>query len=99
MPKRQPLCVRLYFEPHLTELVRRIGYQSLPVPEAKARLAPLVEQYGKDRVNAAIKELLEIDRSQDPPRARLNDAARKAAWQLLGPEGATSSAAPAQQPG
>jgi hypothetical protein len=99
MPKRQPLCVRLYFEAHLTELVRSIGYQSFPVPEAKARLAPLVERYGKDKVNAAIQEVLEIDRSQEPPRARLNDSARKAAWQLLGPEGASPAAAPAQQPG
>jgi hypothetical protein len=90
MPKRQLLCVRLYFEPHLTELVRLIGYRSLPVPEAKARMTPMVEKYGKEKINAAIKELFEIDSSQQPPRARLNAAARKAAWQLLGPEEASA---------
>ncbi len=87
MPKRQPLCVRLYFEPHLTELVRLIGYEELPVPVAKERMAPLVEKYGKERINAAIKEVFEIDGAHQPPRARLNSAVRKAAWQLLGPEG------------
>jgi hypothetical protein len=86
MPKRQPLCVRLYFEPHLTEMVRLIGYHSLPVAEARQRLAPLVERYGKERVNAAIKEILEIDPSGQPPLARLTAPARKAAWQLLGSE-------------
>jgi hypothetical protein len=91
MPKRQPLCVRLYFEPHLTELVRLIGYQALPVPEAKERMTPLVEKYGKEKINAAIKVLFEIDGSHQPPRARLNAAARKAAWQMLGPEGAQAS--------
>jgi hypothetical protein len=88
MPKRHPLTVRLYFEPHLTELVRLIGYQSLPVAAAKERMRPLVAKYGKDRINAAIKELFEIDGAQEPPLARLNAAARKAAWQLLGPEAA-----------
>src|SRR3954454_21308060 len=86
MPKRQPLCVRLYFEPHLVELVRLLGYRSLPVAEAKSELAPLVEKYGKERINAAIKEVLEIDNTRQPPTARLNAAARKAAWQMLGPE-------------
>jgi hypothetical protein len=89
MSKRQPLCVRLYFKPHLTELVRLIGYQSLPVPEAKERMTPLVAKYGKEKINAAIKELFEIDGSRQPPLARLNAAVRKAAWQLLGPEEAS----------
>ncbi len=92
MPKRQPLCVRLYFEPHLTELVRLIGYDSLPVPEAKERMGPLVEKYGKEKINAAIKELLETDGSQEPPLARLKPTVRKAAWQLLGPEAEVQTA-------
>ena len=91
MPKRQPLCVRLYFEPHLTELVRLIGYNSLPVAEAKERMGPLVTQYGKEKINAAIKELFEIDSAQEPPLARLRAAVRKAAWQLLGPEEAAQT--------
>src|SRR3954465_8251855 len=85
MPKRQPLCVRLYFEPHLVELVRLLGYRSLPVAAAKSEIGPLVEKYGKARINAANKELVEIDSVHQPPLARLGAAARKAAWQMLGP--------------
>jgi hypothetical protein len=85
MAKRQPLCVRLYFEPHLVELVRLIGYQALPLEEARARMAPLVAKYGKDKLNAAIMELFKIDTSQEPHRAYLKPEARRSAWQLLGP--------------
>ncbi len=85
MAKRPPLCVRLYFEAHLIELVRLFGYDELPVAVARERMAPLVEKYGKDRINSAIKELCEVDQSQDPPRARLAPPVREAAWQMLGP--------------
>ena len=99
MAKRHPLCVRLYFEPHLGEVVRAIGYQALPVPEARQRLAPLVAKYGKDKVNAAIKEVLEIDGTRQPPLARLAPAVRRGAWQLLGPPPeADGSAGPAAAP-
>jgi hypothetical protein len=85
MAKHPPLCVRLYFEAHLVELVRLIGYDELSVPAARERMAPLVEKYGKERINAAIQELFEVDQSQDPPRARLRQVVREAAWQMLGP--------------
>jgi hypothetical protein len=93
MAKRQPLCVRLYFEAHLVDLVRLIGYRSLPVAEAKERFAPLVERYGKETINAAIRELMEVDSTREPPVARLNRAAREAAWQLLGPPQAATEGA------
>jgi hypothetical protein len=85
MTRHQPLYIRLYFEAHLLELVRLIAYRALPVAEAKEQLTPLVQRYGKEKINAAIKELLEVDRTCDPPLARLNRTAREAAWQLLGP--------------
>jgi hypothetical protein len=85
MAKRSPLCIRIYFEPHLTDLIRLIGYGSLPWDEARQRLAPLAAKYGKDRMEAAAQELLEVDRAGQPPMVRLCGAARKAAWQLLGP--------------
>jgi hypothetical protein len=85
MAKRPPLCVRIYFEPHLTDLVRLIGYGTLPVEEARRLLAPLAEKYGKERMSAAANEALEMDCSRQPPVLRLNAAARKEAWQMLGP--------------
>ena|SRR5690349_9259678 len=83
--KVQPLYIRLYTEPHLIALVRLIGYQGLPVSEAKERLRPFNEQYGRERMKAAAGEVLHVDTSQDPPLARLAEPVRKLAWQLLGP--------------
>ena len=85
MKKAQPLYLRLYREPHLIALVRLLGYEGLPAPEAKERLRPLNEQYGEARMREAVQELVQIDTSRDPPQARLAEPVRKLAWQLLGP--------------
>jgi hypothetical protein len=85
MAREQPLSVRLYFQPHLYELVRAIGYQGLPVPAAKEKVRALAEKYGKDKMRAGSRELVRIDPSTDPPTARLKDDVRKLCWQLLGP--------------
>ena len=85
MAREQPLSVRLYFQPHLYELARTIGYQGLPVPVAKEKVRALAERFGKEQMLAASKELIRIDPSTDPPTARLKDDVRKVCWQLLGP--------------
>jgi hypothetical protein len=85
MRKPRPLSLRLYQEPHLTAIVRLLGYDGLPAPEAKERLKPLCEQFSQERMQAAVKELVEIDSSADPPVARLSATVRRLAWQLLGP--------------
>ncbi len=81
----RPLYIRMYTQPHLVALVRLLGYRGLPVPEAKERLRALSAEYGKERMQAAARELVEIDRAQDPPVARLTEEVRRLAWQLLGP--------------
>lgn len=85
MGREQPLSLRLYFQPHLYELARALGYQGLPVPAARERVRALAEKHGKERIQAASKELVRIDPSTDPPTARLRDEVRKLCWQLLGP--------------
>jgi hypothetical protein len=95
--KRQPLVVRLYFQPPLYELARLIGYNGLPAPVAKEKLRALSERYGRAVMEAAVGELVEIDHGTEPPTARLTEAARKACWQLLGPPPATDL--PARQTG
>lgn len=89
MAKRLSLSVRIYFEPHLTELVRLVGYDAFPLDEGRSRLRPLVEKYGKDRVNAAADDILDMRNGV----LRLSTKARRAAWQLLGPPPAPVSAA------
>jgi hypothetical protein len=85
MVREQPLSLRLYFQPHLYELAQALGYRGLPVPAAKEKVRALAEKYGKQKMQAASKELVRIDPSTDPPKARLKDEVRKLCWQLLGP--------------
>jgi hypothetical protein len=85
MRKEEPLAIRLYFQEPLYELARIVGYATLPVPEVQEKARPLLEKYGKDRMAGAAAELVDIDRSTDPPTARLKDSVRKLCRQLLGP--------------
>jgi len=84
MSKKLPLAVRLYFHPPLAELARLIGYDELPLPEAKEKLKPLAEKYGKQTMEQAAREIVSIDVTTDPPLVRLTEEVRKACWQLLG---------------
>jgi hypothetical protein len=83
--KDQPLCIRLYFHEPLYALARLIGYEGLPLPQLKERARPLLEKHGKEKMDRAAAELVRIDRTTDPPTARLKDEVRKLCWQLLGP--------------
>src|SRR5438445_1965577 len=81
---KRPLCQRLYFEAHLTDLVRLLGHQGLPLPDAQAQFALLLLKYGDGKMRAAAEEITAIDHTQQPPVARLTDQARKLAFQILG---------------
>lgn len=85
MPKDTPLWYKLYFHPPYYELARLIGYEGLPAPEVLRQARPLVERYGKDRMNEASRDLVRIDSRTDPPTARLTEEARRLCRQLLGP--------------
>lgn len=81
---KQPLWQRMYFQPHMTEIVRRMGYAELPVDEAANRLRPLFETFGRPSIEEGAAELITIDDTQSPAIARLSDEARKLAVQILG---------------
>src|SRR5579872_4990284 len=72
--KPQPLYIRLYFEPHLTEVVLLLGYQGLPEPDFAKAVSALVEKYGRDKVMDATSEITEADRSTKCPVIRLTQA-------------------------
>lgn len=76
--------MRIYFQRHYTDLVRMVGH-GLPEAEGREKIQPLIAQYGDAKMRAAIAELVEIDRSQKPPIARLTERARMLAKALLSP--------------
>ncbi|MCI0740057.1 MAG: hypothetical protein L0Y72_13510 [Gemmataceae bacterium] len=79
------MYLRLYFQAHLTEIVRLIGYADVPVDEARRRLEPLVARFGKEKMVAAFQEIVEVDTDRQPNVARLNAEARRLSFQILGP--------------
>jgi hypothetical protein len=107
MTKEQPLYMRLYFEPQLTELARIVGYDGV-TEEERAKVLPLFEKYGGLKMTDAQRLLLDYD--EDAKRYRLKSDVRKLCWQLLGPPpemaeellrppaGALPLTAPAQAP-
>jgi hypothetical protein len=96
----QPLYRRI-MQKHMTDIVRAIRYDELSLDEAHARLAPLIETYGKEKIEEAAKELTE----PIPGREgfyQLSAAARPFALQLVGRPPETSprdAALPADQGG
>lgn len=83
MTKRAPLAVRLYFEPHLSELARLIGYAGVHKDEAREPAKLLLERFGREKMEAAQRELLDFNQTTN--RFTLKPAVRAACWQLLGP--------------
>lgn len=85
MSRVQPLWYKLYYLPQYFELVRILGYDGLPAPEAVERAKPLLEKYGKATMDQVSRDIVRLDDRTDPPTARLSAEARKLCRQLLGP--------------
>ena len=81
---REPLYIRMYFQNHLTDLVRLFGYDEIPLERAREELKPLIDKYGQKILEEAVEEIIFIDGTKTPPVARLTDHARTLARQLLG---------------
>ncbi len=95
---KQPLVIRLYFDRCLTEVAQLIGYNDVPVDQARERLKPLIERFDKQRLQSAAEELLDVDSSKQPPVARLKADVAKMAFQLLGPRPVIAPDAPHSAP-
>jgi len=83
--KAQPLYLRLYWQSHLTDLVRLLGYGGSAHLENRAEFHELVEKHGEDKMRAAVEEITVLDETACPPVTKLTAQARKLAVQLLGP--------------
>ena len=81
---KQPLYLRLYFHPHMTELVQLLGYRDVPLDEIKPQLASLDDTYGHETMAAATEELMETV-VVTQTFARLKEGVRRVARQILGP--------------
>jgi hypothetical protein len=81
--RRQTLLIRLHFQRHLTELVQLLGYRDVPLDEIAPRLAALDERYGRDIMDAAKEELMEIV-TVSQTAARLRSEVHQLARQILG---------------
>lgn len=81
---REPLYLRMFFQSHLTDLVRAFGYDEIPLEDAREKLKPLVAKFGREKMEAAAEEIIVIDESKSPAVVRLTDHARKLAVQILG---------------
>ena len=79
-----PLYLRMYFQKHLTALVRLIGYDIVPVTEFKQRIKPLSDRFGKQLIREAVDEILDVSYDSQPATVRLTPHARKIAIGLLG---------------
>jgi hypothetical protein len=82
---KDPLHLRLYFDPVYAEVARMIGYGGLPLPEAREKAEALAGRFPKTKIQAAAEAISRLDQTTNPPTMRLTDEARRLCWQLLGP--------------
>lgn len=83
--KRQPLYIRMYFDPVYVEFVRFIGYDGKPLPEAEHFLLELEKRYSREKVIDAGEAVSTSEGKAENMTVRLTAEARRLAWQLLGP--------------
>jgi hypothetical protein len=76
--------MRLYKETDLFETARVVGYAGVPRSCLEAAIAPLVERFGRPRVESALR-LLTTFRLRSAPVVQLRKRVRPMCWQLLGP--------------
>ena len=83
---KEELLRQMYSRAHWIELIRLIGYQSVPMEKAREAIKPLAEQYGKEPMASACEVMVEIFTQDKEAFARLKPHVRRMAFQILGPE-------------
>ena len=84
--EKEQLLQKMYTLPYWIELIRFFAYKTVPMDEARQKVKPLAEEYGKDRIAEAAEVLVEIFMDDKKPFARLKSHIRRMAFQILGPE-------------
>ncbi len=102
--KRPPLWWRITFEEHMVALVRLLGHEGLALKDLREKAKPLIEKFGRERLQEAADEITEYVGDGDDTVVRLTEQVRKLAVHLIGPPPlvavtqATRSAAPSSTP-
>ena len=91
---KEELLRQMYSRAHWIELIRLIGYQSVPMEKAREAIKPLAEQYGKEPVASACEVMVEIFTQDKEAFARLKPHVRRMAFQILGPEPSSGTVLP-----
>lgn len=76
----------MYSLPHWIAVVRLLGHKAMHMNEAREKIKPIAEEYGKEPVANACEVLVEIFNEGKEPFARLKSHVRRMAFQILGPE-------------
>lgn len=85
MKSEKPLWYRLYYEECYAAVARLVGYAGFPSADLDAKIAPLVERFGKPAVEEALRRLTTHSPYREQPVVKLREDVRKLCWQLLGP--------------
>ena len=84
--EKEKLLQQMYSLPHWIAVVRLLGYKALHMDEARKKIKPIADEYGKEPVANACEVLVEIYTEGKEPFARLKRHIRRMAFQILGPE-------------
>lgn len=93
--KKKPLWCRIIYDDQMVALVRLLGHEGMPLKEMREKAEPLVEKFGRERLEEAADEIIETVGDGDDATVRLTEEAHKYAIQLLGRPRAVSSPAAA----
>ncbi len=82
--KKKPLWCRIIYDDQMVALVRLLGHTGMPLKEMRDKAKPLVEKFGRERLQEAADEIVEIIGDGDDAIVRLTKQAQKLAIQLIG---------------
>lgn len=82
--KKKPLWCRIIYDVQMVALVRLLGHAGMPLKEMRDKAKPLVEKFGRERLQEAADEIVETVGDGDDAIVRLTEQAQKLAIQLIG---------------
>ncbi len=82
--KKKPLWCRIIYDDQMVALVRLLGHEGMPLKEMRDKAKPLVEKFGRERLQEAADEIVETTGDGDDAIVRLTEQAQKLAIQLIG---------------